>query len=80
MPQDCLIISRWETIEDWKIWLNSKERAMIQSKIETLTGEKTEYNFYAPMVARTNFVKSTNIQTESFINVRSNIDKDRRVG
>ena len=53
-PEDCLVISRWESREYWETWLNSKERAEIQKKIEQITGEKTEYTIYAPMVAHTN--------------------------
>jgi heme-degrading monooxygenase HmoA len=52
-PEDCLVVSRWENRENWEKWLNSDERARIQDKIDSLTGEKTEYTIYAPMVART---------------------------
>ena len=53
-PEDCLVISRWESREYWETWLNSKERSEIQKKIEQITGDKTEYTIYAPMVAHTN--------------------------
>ena len=49
-PEDCLVISRWETIEDWKRWLHSSQRFEIESKIEKLAGGKAEYEVYAPMV------------------------------
>jgi len=52
-PEDCLVISRWESREYWETWFYSKERSEIQKKIEQITGEKTEYTIYAPMVART---------------------------
>jgi len=51
-PEDCLVISRWESREYWETWFYSKERSEIQKKIEQITGEKTEYTIYAPMVAR----------------------------
>ena len=51
-PEECLVISTWETLDDWKRWLNSKQRIEINRKIEKLTGEKTEYNIYEPMVGR----------------------------
>jgi heme-degrading monooxygenase HmoA len=53
-PGECLVISRWETEDDWNRWAQSKERAEIEKKIEALTGEKPEYHVYASMVARFN--------------------------
>ena len=50
-PEECLVVSRWESIDDWNRWRQSKQRLAIEQKIEMLTGEKTEYNIYAPMVA-----------------------------
>lgn len=50
-PGDCLVISRWETVENWNNWVRSKERAEIDQKIEALTGEKAEYHIYSPMVS-----------------------------
>ena len=59
-PDECLVISRWESIDDWNRWRNSKQRIEIEQKIETLIGEKAEYAIYAPMVARSD-------QGESFL-------------
>jgi heme-degrading monooxygenase HmoA len=50
-PGDCLVISLWETVDDWNRWKHTKERTHIESKIEALTGEETHYNIYAPMTA-----------------------------
>jgi heme-degrading monooxygenase HmoA len=50
-PDECLVISRWESIDDWNRWRNSRQRTPIEQKIEMLIGEKTEYTIYAPMVA-----------------------------
>ena len=52
-PDECLVVSRWESIDDWNRWRQSKKRMAIEKQIEALTGEKTEYNMYAPMVAHT---------------------------
>ena len=41
---------------DWQNWANSKKRAGIEKKIETLTGLKSDYHIYSPMVPE----KSTN--------------------
>jgi heme-degrading monooxygenase HmoA len=49
-PEDCLIISRWESVEDWDRWFHSSQRAEIESKIETWAGKKAECDVYAPMV------------------------------
>ena len=51
-PGDCLVISIWETVDDWNRWKQNKERARIESEIETLTGEETLYKTYAPMTAQ----------------------------
>ena len=52
-PEECLVVSRWESIEDWNRWRNSKQRMAVEEKIEALTGEKAEYHIYAPLVADT---------------------------
>lgn len=51
-PEDCLVISEWQTLEDWYNWMKSKQRTEIQNKIDTITGEATEYNIFAPMVEK----------------------------
>ena len=50
-PHECLVVSRWESIDDWNRWRQSEQRSAIEQKIEKLTGEKTEYNVYVPMLA-----------------------------
>lgn len=45
-PEDFLVISKWETAEDWEKWLNSKERRDIQGRVDSLIGEKTFYDIY----------------------------------
>jgi heme-degrading monooxygenase HmoA len=52
-PEECLVISRWESIDDWNRWRQSKQRSKIEQRIEMLTGEKAEYNIYGSMVAET---------------------------
>jgi len=49
-PGHCLIISKWETAEDWNNWVNNRDRTVIDLKIETLSGEKAEYHIYSPML------------------------------
>ncbi len=43
---ECMVISTWRSLDDWNGWLNNKERMTIQSEIDTLLGEKTEYAAY----------------------------------
>ncbi len=52
-PEECMVISRWESIDDWNRWRQSKQRSEIEQKIEMLTGEKAGYNIYGSMVAET---------------------------
>ena len=50
-PEDCLVVSVWQTLEDWYRWMKSKDRDKIQGKIDAEIGEATEYSVYAHMVA-----------------------------
>ena len=45
-----LIRYTWQSVEDWKKWLNSEERTAIQQKIDSITKEKTEYRIYETLV------------------------------
>ena len=41
-----LVISTWQSAEDWKKWILSEERKAVQDKIDVLLGKKTEYEVY----------------------------------
>ncbi len=45
-PEDYLVFSKWETADDWKKWLHSKERRDIQGKVDSLIGEKTFHEIF----------------------------------
>lgn len=45
-----LIMSTWNTLEDWNKWMHSQERQAIQHKVDELLGEKTFYRYYEPVV------------------------------
>jgi heme-degrading monooxygenase HmoA len=45
-PEDYVVISTWQSVEAWKAWEASKGRTEIQSKIDSLLGEKTTYGVY----------------------------------
>ena len=51
-PEDCLVVSEWQSLEDWYNWMKSQKRKEIQDKIDALSGEQTEYSIYAPMVGK----------------------------
>jgi quinol monooxygenase YgiN len=46
-PGETVVISTWETAEDWDRWMASQERSALQVKIDTLLGQKTEYKIYS---------------------------------
>ena len=56
---ECVVVSKWETIEEWKNWSDSQERVILDEKIEALTGQNTEYHVYSSMLPET-FAKQTN--------------------
>ena len=45
-PDEYLVISTWRTVDAWKAWEASRERAQVQEKIDSLLGEKTEFEIY----------------------------------
>jgi heme-degrading monooxygenase HmoA len=45
-PEDFLVISKWETTDDWNKWVHSKKRRAIQGQVDSLIGEKTFYEIY----------------------------------
>jgi heme-degrading monooxygenase HmoA len=50
-PEEYLVISTWETADDWKNWLQSKERRDIQGQVDSLIGERTFYEVFEPVGA-----------------------------
>ena len=51
-PEECLVVSEWESLEYWYSWMKSEKRAEIQIKIDKLSGVKTEYSIFAHMVEK----------------------------
>ena len=45
-PQTLLVISTWQSSDDWKKWLQSEERNKVQSKIDALLGGETKYDIF----------------------------------
>lgn len=46
-PGESMVISTWQSVENWNTWVNSPKRTEIQSKIDLLLGEETEYAIYS---------------------------------
>jgi heme-degrading monooxygenase HmoA len=46
-PGESLVVSTWQSMEDWRVWVMSNERRGAQEKIDHLLGEKTAYEIYA---------------------------------
>lgn len=45
-PGESLIVSKWQSVNSWKRWFQSKERSEIQDKIDRLLGVETQYKIY----------------------------------
>lgn len=43
---ECVVISTWRSLEDWQDWVKNQQRINIQSEIDLLLGEETEYAIY----------------------------------
>ena len=45
-PGESLVVTKWQSEFYWEQWLQSKERAEIQDKIDRLLGSATKYEIY----------------------------------
>ena len=45
-PDSFLVISTWQSSDDWKQWVQTSGRNEIQDKIDSLIGGKTEYEIF----------------------------------
>jgi heme-degrading monooxygenase HmoA len=45
-PDEFLVISTWQSSDDWKKWLQSGERKAVQDKIDDLLGGETDYEIF----------------------------------
>ena len=45
-PNECMVISTWRSVEDWNNWVNNEKRLKIQTEIDQLLGQVTEYAVY----------------------------------
>ena len=61
-PDEFMVISTWQSSEDWKKWLHSKERTAVNDQIDQLSREKAEYAIYEPLVG--GIIPASNIRGE----------------
>lgn len=45
-PEEILVVSTWQSMDQWKAWFENSERNELQEKIDSILGEKTEYCTY----------------------------------
>jgi quinol monooxygenase YgiN len=45
-PGESLVVTKWQSIDYWNMWFQSKKRSEIQDKIDQLLQEETEYEMY----------------------------------
>ncbi|MGA9536133.1 MAG: antibiotic biosynthesis monooxygenase family protein [Desulfobacterales bacterium] len=45
-PDEFLVISTWNSSDDWKNWLESADRKKIQNEVDQLLGGETVYEIY----------------------------------
>ena len=45
-PNECMVISTWRSAEDWNAWVSDPKRMAIQTEIDKLLGQETEYAVY----------------------------------
>lgn len=43
---ECMVISTWRSVEDWNAWVNNPKRNEIQTEIDKLLGQETDYAMY----------------------------------
>ena len=48
-PGEYLVVSTWQSVNDWNIWIQSQERRILEEKIEAITGKTTEYTPYVQL-------------------------------
>ena len=49
-PGEYIVISTWNSLDDWNNWLQSKQRMALQKQVDDMLGEVTQYRIYEPLV------------------------------
>ena len=48
-PGEYLVISTWQSLDEWDKWLNSQERKILEDKIDSITGQSSSYTTYVQL-------------------------------
>ena len=48
-PGEYLVVSVWESVEDWNNWFRNPERKEIQNQVDSVIGERTFYEVFLPI-------------------------------
>jgi heme-degrading monooxygenase HmoA len=48
-PGEYLVISTWQSLDDWNRWIKSQERKILEEKIDSITGKPTEYTTFVQL-------------------------------
>ncbi len=48
-PEEYIVISTWQSLEEWDKWLESTDRQIIEEKIYAITSKATEYSKYVQL-------------------------------
>lgn len=46
-PNESMVISTWNSLEDWNKWVNNPKRNEVQVQIDNLIGQESEYAMYS---------------------------------
>jgi len=46
VADESMVISTWNSLEDWNKWVNNPKRNEIQTQIDRLLDQETEYSMY----------------------------------
>jgi heme-degrading monooxygenase HmoA len=47
-PRELIVITHWETADDWIKWQNHQDAKELQWQIDSIIGEKTFFEVYTP--------------------------------
>ncbi len=45
-PEESMVISTWQSADDWREWVLNPERIEVQEKIDMLLGTETKYEIF----------------------------------
>jgi heme-degrading monooxygenase HmoA len=49
IPEEYVVISVWQSLDEWNKWLSSPDRKTLEDKIDLITGTRTENTAYVQL-------------------------------